>query len=57
MKSIAITVFVSLVVLVLVLEGITFQVREPESVLVTTFGKPTRQIPRSPACISSCPRR
>jgi membrane protease subunit HflC len=44
MKSIAITVFVSLVVLVLVLEGITFQVREPESVLVTTFGKPTRQI-------------
>jgi membrane protease subunit HflC len=29
---------------VLVLEGITFQVREPESVLVTTFGKPTRQI-------------
>jgi modulator of FtsH protease HflC len=44
MKSIAITVFVSLVVLVLVLEGLTFQVREPESVLVTTFGKPTRQI-------------
>lgn len=44
MKSIAITVFVLLVVLVLVLEGITFQVREPESVLVTTFGKPTRQI-------------
>jgi len=44
MKSIAITIFVSLVVLVLVLEGITFQVREPESVLVTTFGKPTRQI-------------
>ena len=45
MKSLAITIFVSLVVLVLVLEGVTFQVRQTESVLVTTFGKPTgRQI-------------
>ena len=44
MKSIAITVFVSIVVIVLVLQVITFQVREPEAVLVTTFGKPTRQI-------------
>jgi membrane protease subunit HflC len=44
MKNIAITILVSLVVLTLVLEGITFQVRESESVLVTTFGKPTRQI-------------
>jgi membrane protease subunit HflC len=33
-----------MVALVLVLQGITFQVREPEMVLVTTFGKPTRTI-------------
>ncbi len=44
MKNIAITIFIVLVVAVLGLYLISFQVRETESVLVTTFGRPTRQI-------------
>ncbi len=44
MKSIAVTVFIVLLIIVMVLYLISFQVREVESVLVMTFGKPTRQI-------------
>ena len=44
MKSIAITIFIVLIVLTLSLYLISFQVRETESCMVTTFGKPTRQI-------------
>ncbi|MFQ6034611.1 MAG: protease modulator HflC [Sedimentisphaerales bacterium] len=44
MKSIAITVFVVLIVAILALYLFSFQVREIESALVTTFGEPTRQI-------------
>jgi membrane protease subunit HflC len=44
MKSVGITIFVALIVVVMALYLISFQVREIESALVTTFGKPTRQI-------------
>jgi len=44
MKNIAITIFIVLVVAIMVLYLVSFQVREIESVLVTTFGKPTREI-------------
>ena len=44
MKNIAITIFILLVVAIMVLYFVSFQVREIESVLVTTFGKPTREI-------------
>ena len=44
MKNIAITIFTLLVVAVMMLYFISFQVREVESALVTTFGKPTRSI-------------
>jgi membrane protease subunit HflC len=44
MKNIAITIFVVLIVVTLGLYLISFQVRETESCMVTTFGKPTRQI-------------
>jgi len=44
MKNIAITIFIVLVVAVMALYFVSFQVREIESALVTTFGKPTRQI-------------
>jgi len=44
MKNIAITIFILLVVAVMMLYLVSFQVREIESALVTTFGKPTRQI-------------
>jgi len=44
MKNIAITIFIVLAVVVLGLYLVSFQVREIESALVTTFGKPTRQI-------------
>ncbi len=44
MKNIAITIFIVLVVAVLALYLVSFQVREIESALVTTFGRPTRQI-------------
>jgi membrane protease subunit HflC len=44
MKNIAITIFVALIVVVLALRLVSFQVRETESALVTTFGKPTEEI-------------
>jgi len=44
MKNIAITIFIILIVAIMVLYLVSFQVREIESVLVTTFGKPTREI-------------
>ena len=44
MKNIAITIFILLVVVVLGLYLVSFQVRETESALVMTFGKPTREI-------------
>jgi membrane protease subunit HflC len=44
MKNVAITVFIVLLVAVMGLYLVTFQVRETESALVTTFGKPTRPI-------------
>ncbi len=44
MKNIAIAVFVALIVVTLGLYLVSFQVRETESCLVTTFGRPTRPI-------------
>ena len=44
MKNIAITIFIVLIILTLSFYLISFQVRETESCMVTTFGKPTRQI-------------
>ena len=44
MKNIAITIFILLIVVVLGLQLISFQVREIETAMVTTFGKPTREI-------------
>ena len=44
MKNITITIFIVLIIAVLGLYLVSFQVREIESALVTTFGKPTRQI-------------
>ncbi len=44
MKNAAIIILVVLIVTVLGLYLISFQVRETESALVTTFGRPTRQI-------------
>jgi membrane protease subunit HflC len=44
MKNIAITIFIVLTVAVMVLYFVSFQVRETESALITTFGKPTRPI-------------
>ena len=44
MKNIAIIIFVVLVVVVLGLYLVSFQVRETESALVMTFGKPARDI-------------
>jgi membrane protease subunit HflC len=44
MKNIAVTIFILFVVAVMVLYFVSFQVREIESALVTTFGKPTRPI-------------
>jgi membrane protease subunit HflC len=46
MKNIAVTIFIVLIVAVMVLYFVSFQVREIESALVTTFGKPTRPITR-----------
>jgi membrane protease subunit HflC len=46
MKNIAIILFVVFLITVLALAFCTFQVRETESALVTTFGKATRQITR-----------
>lgn len=44
MKKLAITIFVILIVVTMGLYLISFQVSETKSALVTTFGKPTRQI-------------
>jgi len=44
MKNITITIFIFLILVVLGLLFFSFQVREIESALVTTFGRPTRQI-------------
>ena len=44
MKNISITIFIALVVLTIALYLVSFQVRETQSALVTTFGKPTRQL-------------
>lgn len=44
MKNIAITIFIVLIVAVLALRLVSFQVRETESALVTTFGKATDEI-------------
>ena len=44
MNNIVITIFIVLIVAIMVLYLVSFQVREIESVLVTTFGKPTREI-------------
>jgi len=44
MKNIAVTIFIVLVVAAMALYLVSFQVRETEFALVTTFGKPTRQI-------------
>lgn len=44
MKNIAITILIVLLALIMGLYFISFQVSEVESVMVTTFGKPTRQI-------------
>lgn len=44
MKNIAIAIFVVFIVVTLGLYLVSFQVRETESCLVTTFGEPTRQI-------------
>ncbi len=44
MKNIAITIFILFIVAIMLLYFVSFQVREIESALVTTFGKPTRPI-------------
>ena len=44
MKNLVITIFIILLIAFLGLVFSTFQVRETESALVTTFGKPTREI-------------
>lgn len=44
MKNVSIPVFLILLFIVLVLVSATYQVRETESALVTTFGKATRQV-------------
>ncbi len=44
MKNLTIPIFLLMLFVVLGLVSATFQVRETESALVTTFGKPTRQI-------------
>ncbi len=44
MKNIAITILIALLIAVMALYLVSFQVREIESAMVTTFGKPTQQI-------------
>ena len=44
MKNISVLIFVILIVIVLGLFFVSFQVRETEKVLVTTFGRPTKSI-------------
>lgn len=44
MKNVAIVIFIAFIVITLSLYLISFQVRDTESCLVTTFGKPTRSL-------------
>ena len=44
MKNITVAILIVLLIAILVLLLISFQVRETESALVTTFGRPTREI-------------
>ena len=44
MKNVSIPLFLLVLFIVLALVSAAFQVRETELALVTTFGKPTRQI-------------
>ena len=44
MKNLAITTFIVFIIAILGLYLVSFQVRETQLVLVTTFGKPTREI-------------
>lgn len=44
MKNVAIAIFIALIIITLGLYLVSFQVRETESCLMTTFGKPTRAI-------------
>ncbi len=44
MKNVAITILIGLIVAAMGLYLVSFQVREIETALVTTFGRPTRQI-------------
>lgn len=44
MKNVSVLIFVILIAAVLVLYFVSFQVRETQKALVTTFGKPTRSI-------------
>lgn len=44
MKNIAIVIFIAFIVITLCLYLVSFQVRDTESCLVTTFGKPTRSL-------------
>ncbi|MHC4121390.1 MAG: protease modulator HflC [Planctomycetota bacterium] len=44
MKNIAIAIFIAFIVITLSLYLVSFQVRDTESCLVTTFGKPTRPL-------------
>ncbi len=46
MKNLAIVILVALLVVVMAIYAVTFQVRETETALVTTFEKPSRPIPR-----------
>jgi len=54
MKNAAIIILIALLVVAMVLYLISFQVRETEAALVTTFDKPTRQIP-APGLYFKCP--
>jgi len=44
MKNVAIAIFIAFIVITLSLYLVSFQVRDTESCLVTTFGKATRQL-------------
>lgn len=44
MKNIAVAIFIAFIVITLSLYLVSFQVRDTESCLVTTFGKPTRSL-------------
>jgi membrane protease subunit HflC len=44
MKNVSVVIFIGLIAAILVLFLVTFQVRETENAVVTTFGNPTRSI-------------